>query len=210
MTTDQEITELKKRLETLESEREEKVLPGLEWLRQRFSPTSGYLRTEAIPQLTGDVTHSAGTEPVDVPVTELDRFELMEPVEAVVAVDAGTQTVEVINVNETGTLIGIGIVVSKYTASGGTSDVFIRTNLDGGGNKEMQIVFADRKWGKARQAFVTVGDVPQSGDVDGHAMYIPANLPYGSNLTVSGRVASLTSYTGEYDLAITVHRGRLV
>lgn len=172
--------------------------------------SDNYIRTERLPpqyDQDGNLVQQGGTEVIEVAAPE--RFQLLTAVSSVIQVDAG-EDATVVSASESGVLIGISVVVTKYTATGGTADALLRTNLDGAGNQDFQFVFADRKWGKIIQGLVLVGDVPQSGDVDGHSFYYPIGLTYGSSIVVSINSSTLTSFTGEYDLTAIVYRGKLV
>lgn len=207
------VIQLEQQLQKLQQER----LPGIEeelgYQQLRWGDlltSDNYLRTERLPpqfDQNGNLIQEGGTEVIEVPDPE--RFQLLSAVSSVIQVDAG-EDATVVNANETGELIGISVTVTKYTASGGTADAFLRTNLDGAGNQDFQFVFADKQWGKIIQGLVNVGTAPQSGNVDGHSFYYPIGLKYGSSIVVSINSSVLTSFTGEYDLVAVVYRGRLV
>lgn len=210
MSVESDIAELREKLERLAHDTVAPIRASLLQLRQSFTP-SGYLDPQRLPQLTGDVTHFAGTEPVLVP---LDRFEWISPTNGagtqVCAIDQG-QDVDIIDVTETGHVTGIGVVCSKSTGSAGAADVWLDITIDGGTTQSFQIAFAARIWGTAMQPYVSVGATPQSGDVAGHAMFIPMGLTYRSRLVVAWRSVVTTTFSAdEWDLAATVLRGRLV
>jgi hypothetical protein len=215
MTQDQQITALEQRIAALE----QSALRRQEHtdFRSFLLNQSGYIRFERLPELydsNGNLISSGGTPEIELPeVPPVERFEWISPVNGtgtnVIAVDLG-EDATIIDVAETGVIVGVGVVVSKYTATGGTADVFIDTTIDGGDTQPFQIVFGDIQWGKAMQIYVQVGATPQSGNVDGHSMFIPMGLSYGSHLTVAARSTELTTITGEYDLAFSVIRGKLV
>lgn len=200
---------MQQRLDNLEQEQLAPMQNSLLHLRAKFTP-SGYLDIRYQPQLTGDVVHLAGTEPVLV----ADRFEWISPVNGtgteVIQVDQGEDET-IIDVAETGHITGIGVVCSKSTGSSGAADVWLDITIDGGTTQPFQIAFADRVWGTAMQPYVSVGATPQSGDVLGHAMFIPINLTYRSRLVVAWRSAVTSSFgADEWDLAASVLRGKLV
>jgi len=217
LVTQTELTDKVVQLEQQMQKLQQQTLPGLQkelgYQQLRWSDlltSDNYLRTERLPpqfDQDGNLIQQGGREVIDVPAAE--RFQLLSSVSSVIQVDAG-EDATIVSESEAGVLIGIAVVVTKYTASAGTADVSLRTNLDGAGNQDFQFVFADRKWGKVIQALIKVGAAPQSGDVDGHSFYYPVGLTYGTSIVVSINSGVLTTFTGEYDLAAIVYRGKLV
>lgn len=215
---EQAVNELKAQMAKLQQER----LPGIEaeigtqklkWTDLLTS--DDYLRTERLPpqySSDGSLVQQGGSEVIQLPAAE--RFEFVNPVNGIgigtIDVTAGADST-LINVTETGLLIGIGVVISGAGASGGAANVYLNVTIDGGTTQAFQLVFSDIKWGKTIQPLVQVGATPQSGNVDGHSLYMPMGLVYGVSLEVELESSVVSSITGgAYAMTGIVYRGRLV
>lgn len=211
MTPEDEIAALKQRMDTLEQGKLAKS--EMQEFRGFLLNQSNYIRFERLPELydsDGNLISSGGTPEITV----AERFEWISPVNGtgtqVCAVDTG-QDIDIIDVTETGHLTAIGVVCSKSTGSSGAADVWLDITIDNGTTQPFQLAFAARAWGTALQPFVAVGDVPDSGDVVGHALLIPVGLDYGTRLQVAWRSTVTTSFgADEWDLAATVLRGKKI
>ena len=175
---------------------------------QHFTP-DGYLRYESIPQFVGGVTHLAGSEEI----LAGDRWEVQAPTHyTLLAVDAGNQSVEILNQTETGLLISIGVVTTLHTISAGSADVFLDITIDGGTTRRFQLCFADDKWGRVWDAHVTkrgTTGTGQSGDTQGDSLLIQFGVAYETSLLIEAVVENTSAFTGDWDLAFTVIRGVL-
>ena len=198
----------------------EQVRAELDALRAAFYSFKGalttpdmYIQYERIPQFVGaGISHAAGTEEVNVMP---ERWEFIQPLPP----SAGTETIEidqgddvtVIDTDETGKLIAIAILVTKYTVSAGAANVWLDITVDGGTTQSLQLVFNGSVFATQLIPFVTRQNAATTSEAGGSkydAMQFPFNFEYESNLTVALRSEVTSAFTGEWDIACIVWRAR--
>lgn len=194
-----------------------------------------YIRYERLPQLVGTgIDHVAGSEEVNALP---DRWEYIHPTgvdgegsntwgtTALFDSAAAPLTKNVIDVEETGKLIGIGVyIVANTTRSAATETVQSQLWLQVDGGTVQEIDLHTLGGGVTSNVgfdlptlgpFRVYGDPSDVnwGDHDGDAIYIPFNFEYETSLKVDLRIESAADWDpGSELLAIFVrlYRARLV